>query len=59
MQYLMSWREILDALELKNNPENQRRVRDANERFAGPIILRARAASPKSTRLSYWNGGTT
>jgi hypothetical protein len=57
-QYLMSWREILDALEMKNNPENQRRVREANQRFEGPIALPKKGGQPrvnKATLLTWWN----
>jgi hypothetical protein len=58
-QYLMSWREILDAIERENNPEGQRQVRALNTRFNGPIILPKKGGQPKVTRdklLAWWNG---
>ena len=55
----MSWREILDALDLANNAENQRRVRELNTRFEGPIILPSKGGQPKANKdklLNWWNG---
>jgi hypothetical protein len=57
-QYLWNWREILDALDMKNNDENQRRVRDANRQYGGPIILPPRGGQPKVSKaklLEWWN----
>jgi hypothetical protein len=59
-QYCMNWREILDALELKNNEENRNRVRTANEDYEGPIIAAPKqGGQPKverKTLLVWWNG---
>jgi hypothetical protein len=57
-RYLMSWREILDALDLKNNQENQRRVRDLNKQYEGPIALPTQGGQPKVNKaklLDWWN----
>src|SRR5262249_40573593 len=57
-QYLLNWREILDALEQKNNPQNQRRVRQLNEQYPRPIILPGKGGQPKVSKdklLDWWN----
>jgi hypothetical protein len=57
--YLLSWREILGVVDLKNNEENRRRVRELTERYQGPIILPARGGQPKVNKaklLEWWNG---
>jgi hypothetical protein len=57
-QYLLSWREILDALDLPNNAENQRRVRAMNKQFDGPIALPKQGGQPKVSKdklMSWWN----
>lgn len=58
-EYLRSWAEILDALDLKNNRTNKDRVRNTNKNFEGPIILPAQGGQPKVAKaglLSWWNG---
>jgi len=58
-KYLQSWREILDALGMDNNTTEQRRVREANERYSGPIIMPAQGGQPKVVQLeliAWWNG---
>jgi hypothetical protein len=59
IQYLLSWREILDALDLKNNSEKHRRVRQLNEQYDGPIILGGKGSQPRVSKdklLHWWNG---
>jgi hypothetical protein len=59
IQYLLNWREILDALDQKNNSENQRRVRQLNERYDGPIIAGGKGSQPRVSKdklLHWWNG---
>jgi hypothetical protein len=56
--YLWNWREILAALEMRNNAENRRRVREANAKFAGPIALPTKGGQPKACKerlLEWWN----
>jgi hypothetical protein len=56
--YLWNWREILDALGLRNDAENRRRVREANTRFAGPIVLPTKGGQPKVCKerlLGWWD----
>jgi hypothetical protein len=58
-QYLMTWLQILDALDLRNTGENQRRVREMNKMFDGPIILPKKGGQPKVSKdklLTWWNG---
>jgi hypothetical protein len=58
-QYLASWREILVALGLKNNREDQQKVKKLNKDYSGPIIIPKRGAQPKSDRktlIERWNG---
>jgi hypothetical protein len=59
-RYLMSWREIIDALGLKNNEESRRQVRQLNQHYQGPIVLpTSRGKQPKVNKdklLSWWNG---
>ncbi len=43
---------------MKNNPENRRRVRDANKQYQGPITLPKKGGQPKVSQdrlLSWWN----
>jgi len=57
--YLMTWVEILNALNLSNTFENKRRVRDANLLFDGPIIPPSKGSQPrvnKAKLLEWWNG---
>jgi hypothetical protein len=59
VEYLMNWREILTCLRMKNNEECRRRVREANERYEGPIILPRAGGQPKVNKdklLPWWNG---
>jgi len=59
VQYLISWREILIALGVKNNKEDQAKVRNLNKNFAGPIITPKQGAQPKVDRaklIEWWNG---
>jgi hypothetical protein len=54
----MSWRDILNALDLKNNAESQRHVRELNEKYEGPIILPGKGGQPKVSKvklLAWWN----
>lgn len=60
-KYLMSWQEILSALQLDNNDENRSRVRRLNEseKHPGPIIIAGQGAQPKveqQSLLEWWNG---
>jgi hypothetical protein len=58
-EYLWSWREILDALGLKNDQQFQRLVRNLNEEHEGPIILPnrrgAQARVNKAKLLDWWD----
>jgi hypothetical protein len=57
-EYLWNWREILAALAFSNDPESRRRVRDANTKFGGPIILPGKGGQPKvckQTLLAWWD----
>jgi hypothetical protein len=57
--YLLSWRQILDAVGLKNNDGNRRNVRDLNERYQGPIIPPPQGGQPRANKtklLEWWNG---
>lgn len=56
--YLSGWREILDALGKDNNKIERRRVRDAHEKFPGPIIMPTQGGQPKVVKadlLVWWN----
>jgi hypothetical protein len=58
-EYLWNWREILDALDLKNNAASQGKVREANQRYDGPISLPGKGGQPKVSKaklLEWWNG---
>jgi hypothetical protein len=57
-QYLFSWREILDALGLRNNEENQGRVRTLSDKYGGPIVPAKRGGQPrvnKAKLIEWWN----
>jgi hypothetical protein len=58
-KYLLSWREILGALELKNNTESKNRVRRMNVQHPGPIPVSGQGKQPrveKGKLLEWWNG---
>jgi hypothetical protein len=57
-QYLLNWREILDALSLPNNEENRGRVRALAELRGGPISLPRKGGQPKVEKtklIEWWN----
>lgn len=57
--YLLSWREILNVLNLKNDKTSQGRVRNAHKSFPGPIIMPNPGGQPKVLKadlLIWWNG---
>jgi hypothetical protein len=57
--YLTSWREILAALNLKNNSTDQAKVRRLHKKFSSPIKFGGRGKQPfvvKSELLEWWNG---
>ena len=57
-KYLLSWREILIALELKNDKEGRDKVRTLNDRYGGPIIPGVQGGQPKADKdalLAWWN----
>jgi hypothetical protein len=47
--YLMSWHEILKAVNERNSPEMRQRVRMLNDRYDGPIIMPAQGGHPRLT----------
>ncbi|MFH1266903.1 MAG: hypothetical protein ABIK89_14335 [Planctomycetota bacterium] len=56
--YCMSWREILDALELKNDPANRSRLRSLNDMHDGPMMFLSQGGQPKVERsqlIEWWN----
>ena len=57
--YLLSWREIVEALDLKPNEASRDQIRSLNEKYSGPITIGGRGKQPKATRenlLKWWNG---
>ena len=58
-QYLTNWREILIALDMKNNREDQSKVRILNEKYDGPIVIPGQGSQPKAEKnklIAWWNG---
>ena len=58
MEYLLSWREILDCLKLKNNKETRNRVTRLSKEHDGPIIIPGQGGQPKAERqklIEWWN----
>lgn len=58
-QYLTSWREILDALDLKNDDYERQRVARENKKHGGPIKIGRKGAQPKVEKvklIEWWNG---
>ena len=56
--YLKNWREILAALDRKNNRAEKRFVAALNRQFAGPIVLPGRGGQPKVEKnrlIAWWN----
>jgi hypothetical protein len=57
--YCLSWADLLNAVELKNNKTNRERVKNLNRQFEGPIILPEQGEQPRVDQaklLSWWNG---
>jgi hypothetical protein len=58
-KYLLSWPEILLALDLDNNDLNRDRVKRMNDLYRGPIILPDQGGQPKVNKaklIEWWNG---
>lgn len=56
--YLTNWREILVSLGMKNNTEDQSKVRTLNKTYQGPIVFPGQGSQPKAEKtalLSWWN----
>jgi hypothetical protein len=59
VEYLLSWREILDVLGMKNNTEERDKVRNLSDHYDGPILVPGRGSQPKVVKtklLEWWNG---
>jgi hypothetical protein len=59
MKYLTSWREILIALEFKNNREDKQKVSRLNKSYSGPIEIPGQGKQPfvdKAKLLEWWAG---
>lgn len=57
-EYLFSWLEILDCLNLPNDEETRRRVSRLNQEHNGPIIVTGKGGQPKvekSKLIEWWN----
>jgi hypothetical protein len=57
--WLFNWRDILDALRLRNNDQSRNKVRRINEGYAGPIMLPGKGGQPKVDKaklLVWWDG---
>ena len=57
--YLNGWREILEALGLKNDESIRRRVARLNTKWSGPIITRGQGCQPtcEKSKLLMWYQG--
>ena len=58
-KYLTSWREILIALEFKNNREDKQKVSRLNKSYSGPIEIPGQGKQPfvdKAKLLDWWAG---
>lgn len=56
---LTSWREVLIALRLRNNKEDQSKVKKLNKDNAGPIVIQGQGHQPKVNKaklIEWWNG---
>lgn len=59
IHWLLNWREILDALEWKNDEEGRRQIARLNKVHHGPIISTGRGGQPKVGKaelIEWWNG---
>ena len=55
---LASWREILVALEMKDNREDKQKVARLNETYNGPIVIPGQGRQPlvdKAKLIEWWN----
>jgi hypothetical protein len=58
IHWLLNWREILDALEWKNDEEGRRQIARLNKVHHGPIISTGRGGQPKVGKaelIEWWN----
>jgi len=56
--YFVSWREILDALDLANSDAQRAKVQKLDKKYDGPITVAGQGAQPeveKTTLLNWWN----
>jgi hypothetical protein len=56
---LLSWNQILSALELKRSDVSNRQLASLNKRYSGPIILPGKGGQPKVDKarlLQWWSG---
>jgi len=59
IHWLLNWREILDALEWKNDEEGRRQIARLNKVHHGPIVSTGRGGQPKVGKaklIEWWNG---
>jgi hypothetical protein len=57
-EYVWNWRELLDAIKLKNDEEHRERVRRAHEHFPGPIDMPGQGGQPRADKrklVEWWN----
>jgi len=59
VQWLTNWREILVALSMKDNKEDQDKVKKLNKTYSGPIVIPKQGAQPKVDKLKLleWGNG--
>jgi hypothetical protein len=56
--FLWNWKEILDAVGVKDNTESRRQVRRLNDEFDGPIVVTKSGSRPrvdKAKLVTWWN----
>jgi hypothetical protein len=57
-QYCLSWRDILDTLDLDNNDDNRNKVRGLHGLHDSPITLGSKGCQPKVNKaklIEWWN----
>jgi hypothetical protein len=58
IQWLTNWREILSALDIRDNMEDREKVRNLHTRYNGPILFPGQGAQPKADKaklIEWWN----
>jgi hypothetical protein len=58
-EYLFGWGDILDAVGMKNTPEDRGKVQRLNDNYQGPIMTKGQGSQPRAEKtklVAWWDG---